>query len=100
LAFVGGSLVPIGGHDPAEPAALGKPVIFGPHMENAGMAAELLLKSGGAEVVRDADAIIKALEIGLKDRALLVDKGRRCRDAILSVAGVSRKMARILVEDQ
>jgi len=99
LAFVGGSLVPIGGHDPAEPAALGKPVIFGPHMENAGMAADLLLRSGGAEVVRDADAIIKALEIGLKNRPGLVDKGRRCRDAILAVAGVSRKIARILAED-
>lgn len=35
LAFVGGSLVPIGGHNILEPAALGLPILFGPHMNNA-----------------------------------------------------------------
>ncbi len=42
VAFVGGSLVPAGGHNLLEPAALGKPVIAGPHCFNSPEAAELL----------------------------------------------------------
>src|SRR3546814_5704822 len=42
VAFVGGSLVPIGGHNVLEPAALGLPVLFGPHMHNFVAARDLL----------------------------------------------------------
>jgi len=42
VVFIGGSLVPVGGHNILEPAALGKPIIFGPHMENFADEAELL----------------------------------------------------------
>ena len=46
-AFVGGSLMPYGGHNPLEPAACGVPVLFGPHMDHTRKSAELLLESGG-----------------------------------------------------
>mgnify|MGYP001627315247 CR=1 FL=1 len=48
VAFVGGSLVPVGGHNVLEPAMLGKPVLFGPHMHNFAEARTLLLDAGAA----------------------------------------------------
>jgi 3-deoxy-D-manno-octulosonic-acid transferase len=100
IAFVGGSLVPIGGHDPAEPAALGKSVLFGPYMENAQDAALLLTKSGGADVVHDGDELLKNLEDALKNSELLAEKGRRAKKAVLSRSGVSAQIARIIAGDE
>ena len=51
LAFVGGSLVPCGGHNPIEPAAFGVPVLFGQHMEDFAEIAEELKQCGGAKTV-------------------------------------------------
>jgi 3-deoxy-D-manno-octulosonic-acid transferase len=48
VVFVGGSLVPAGGHNLLEPAQWGKPVIFGPHMENFRDAADTFLEAGAA----------------------------------------------------
>jgi len=53
-AFVGGSLVPTGGHNPIEPAAAGVPVCFGPHMSNFREIAGVFLRDGGAVEVRSA----------------------------------------------
>ncbi len=54
VAFVGGSLVPVGGHNLLEPAAVGVPVITGPHQANGREVAQLLLRAGGAVEVADA----------------------------------------------
>lgn len=54
LAFVGGSLVPRGGHNPLEPAAHGVPVLFGPHMTDFREIARLLREAGGADAVGSA----------------------------------------------
>ena len=53
VAFVGGSLARIGGHNLLEPLALGVPVVTGPHNENAADIAELLVDCGAALVVPD-----------------------------------------------
>jgi len=53
-AFVGGSLVPTGGHNPIEPAAAGVPVCFGPHMSNFREIAGVFLRDGGAVEVKSA----------------------------------------------
>lgn len=97
LAFVGGSLVPIGGHDPLEPAALGKPVIFGPYMDNAREAALLLLKSGGAFEVNNCEDILKIIRKSIPDRRNLEAKGLKCRQAILSMTGASERTVRYLM---
>lgn len=60
-AFVGGSLVPVGGHNVLEPAALGLPVLFGPHMHNFVVARELLLDARAAQTVTDEDSMSRAL---------------------------------------
>jgi 3-deoxy-D-manno-octulosonic-acid transferase len=61
VAFVGGSLVPIGGHNLLEPAALGLPVLTGPHHFNSKDIAEAMLTRGAALEVADAQALAQRL---------------------------------------
>lgn len=61
VAFVGGSLVPKGGHNPVEPAAWGKPVLFGPYMENFQPIARELQETGGALLVTGWEDLRSAL---------------------------------------
>jgi 3-deoxy-D-manno-octulosonic-acid transferase len=48
LVFCGASLVPLGGQNPLEPAAWGKPILYGPHMEDFMDAKEMLESTGGS----------------------------------------------------
>jgi len=61
VAFVGGSLVPIGGHNLLEPAALNRPIITGPHNFNAADIAENFLASGAAVQVESATGLGSAV---------------------------------------
>lgn len=61
LSFVGGSLVENGGHNLLEPAALGKPVLAGPHLFNFLEIAGQLREAGALETVRDAGQLADAL---------------------------------------
>jgi 3-deoxy-D-manno-octulosonic-acid transferase len=67
VAFVGGSLVPIGGHNLLEPAALGLPVLTGPYYSNGKDIALLLLRQGGALQVADGQELAAALTRLLAD---------------------------------
>ena len=67
VVFLGGSLVPAGGHNVLEPAAWGKPVVFGPHMENFAEIAELFLTNRAAYQIPSADALEPALSTLLGD---------------------------------
>ncbi len=71
VVFVGGSLIPTGGHNMLEPAMLRKPVLFGPHTTNFRESAERLVRGGGALVVRDGSELEAELS------TLLADGGRR-----------------------
>jgi 3-deoxy-D-manno-octulosonic-acid transferase len=73
VAFVGGSLVPIGGHNLLEPAALGLPILTGPNNFNSEDVARLLISRGAAEVVTSPQ------ELGDRVAALLSDPGARVR---------------------
>lgn len=59
VAFVGGSLVACGGHNPLEPAALGRPVLFGPHVTDFQSIAEMLVAAGGALQVRNGEDLYR-----------------------------------------
>jgi 3-deoxy-D-manno-octulosonic-acid transferase len=59
MAFVGGSLVPIGGHNILEPAMFAKPLMFGPHMHHFPDLAQMLCAAGGAIEVADAEALYR-----------------------------------------
>jgi 3-deoxy-D-manno-octulosonic-acid transferase len=57
VAFVGGSLVPIGGHNLLEPAVLAVPMVSGPHTQNAQDVADLLEQCGALRLVNDAQEL-------------------------------------------
>jgi 3-deoxy-D-manno-octulosonic-acid transferase len=61
LAFIGGSLVPRGGHNPLEAAASGIPVILGPHTFNFAAIARMLYEAGAAERVEDVEPWVSCL---------------------------------------
>jgi len=61
VVFVGGSLIPHGGQNLLEPAAQGRPVLFGPHVQNFARDAELLLAAGAARQVGDPGELGVAL---------------------------------------
>jgi 3-deoxy-D-manno-octulosonic-acid transferase len=73
VAFVGGSLVAVGGHNLLEPAALGLPILTGPNNFNGAEVARLLTARGAAAVVRSAP------ELGTRVGALLDDPAERAR---------------------
>jgi 3-deoxy-D-manno-octulosonic-acid transferase len=64
VVFVGGSLVPGGGHNILEPAVFGRPIVFGPHMENFAEIAKAFLANGAAVQVRSARELDEAV-VGL-----------------------------------
>ncbi len=68
-AFIGGSLIATGGHNPIEALALGIPVVFGPHMFNFAEIARLTLAAGAGIQVADEDGLIAALRTYLGDAA-------------------------------
>ena len=71
VIFVGKSLCGEGGQNPVEPAAFGKPVVFGPNMQNFAAMVEAFLRGNGAVQVRDAAELEKTLG------ELLADEKRR-----------------------
>src|SRR5919106_1582618 len=90
VVFVGGSLIPLGGHNMLEPALRAKPVLFGPHTSNFRDAAALLLTSGGGQVVRDAGELATELRRLLDDPQRRAPLGAAARDAAASRHGPSR----------
>lgn len=79
VAFVGGSLQAIGGHNLLEPAATGTPIVTGPHLHNFVEIAQRLDAAGALRIGADADAVEAAVERLLADpreRAQMVEAGR------------------------
>lgn len=77
VAFIGGSLVPHGGHNPLEAAALGAAVLAGPHTQNFLAVARDMKSAGGLVEVADAPALARALALLLGDET----RRRRVADA-------------------
>jgi len=90
IAFIGGSLVPHGGHNILEPAYWGKPMIFGPHMSNFPFAEEFIEKSAALRVMNPhdiADAVTDLLNNPEKADAM----GRNARTIINDNTGAVNK---------
>jgi 3-deoxy-D-manno-octulosonic-acid transferase len=89
VAFVGGSLVPAGGHNPLEPARMGVPVVIGPHYENFREAVELLRGANALRIVARADVgeVIVALLGDAQGAAAMGERGRRVFDEQAGASG-------------
>ena len=72
IAFVGGSLVPIGGHNLLEPASLGLPIVTGPHMFNAEDIADMFVAREASVTVGSGEELTAVL-------VSLFDDGEKCR---------------------
>jgi 3-deoxy-D-manno-octulosonic-acid transferase len=82
VVFIGKSLTARGGQNPVEPIVAGKPVVFGPHMENFATLAEELVSKQGAIRVSDADSLQRAIEELLREEQArrLVENAREVLD--------------------
>ncbi len=96
LAFVGGSLVPVGGHNVLEPAALGLPVLFGPHMHNFIAARDLLLQHQAAQALESAADLAPALRKLFGDAARRTAMGAAGKTAVEANRGALEKLLRLL----
>jgi 3-deoxy-D-manno-octulosonic-acid transferase len=96
VAFVGGSLVPSGGHNVLEPARLGRPVLVGPHTASVGEILDHLLAADGALRVADADELAAAWIDLVADPQRAGAMGARARAVAERAAGaVARHVALI-----
>ena len=78
IAFVGGSLMKAGGHNPLEPAAFGKPVLFGQ-------------RPGGGICVHDAESIYRAVDMFFKNEETALDAGRNAFKLLTANRGAVEK---------
>jgi 3-deoxy-D-manno-octulosonic-acid transferase len=76
IAFVGGTLVPVGGHNLLEPAVWGKPVFFGTHTDHCAEVAELLVAAEGGIRVENADDLARRVSELLLDEPRLTEVGQ------------------------
>jgi 3-deoxy-D-manno-octulosonic-acid transferase len=91
FAFVGGSLVEERGHNPLEPAVFGKPVIFGPHMEDFAEIAEDLLDIGGAVRIEGVDDMALILKEWLTNDEKRLEVGRCGAKLVRTQRGVTER---------
>jgi len=96
IAFIGGSLMPFGGHNPLEPASFSKPVLFGPYMNDFALMAKLLLDSGGAICVKDAREISRTIADLVSDDKKRRQTGENARKVFCANQGaVERTMSAV-----
>jgi 3-deoxy-D-manno-octulosonic-acid transferase len=101
LVFVGGSFTTRGGQNILEPAAQGRPVLFGPHMENFHDSVQVLVGRGGIQV-KDGDHLYRVASELLARPEKLEELGALARSAVSQIRGASARnvshMARVLEE--
>ena len=92
VAFVGGTLVEGGGHNMLEPAALGLPVLFGPHVFNFAEISRRLLDAGGARTVSDSASLGRAVIDYLRDADLRHTTGANGRAFVEGNRGAGNRV--------
>ena len=98
VVFVGKSLTAHGGQNPVEPILAGKPVVFGPHMENFAMLAKLLVSRKAAIQVRDADSLERAIIELLQDTEARQRLVQNAREVLSTHKGATERAAALVHE--
>ncbi len=99
VAFVGGTLVSVGGHNLLEPLSVGVPVIFGPSVENVKEAAERLVPTEIARQVITPEELATAVSLFLEKKTTREEVKRIAQEAFASLGGVSKKTAAIIKQE-
>jgi 3-deoxy-D-manno-octulosonic-acid transferase len=90
VVFVGGSFTKRGGQNILEPAGQGKPVLFGPHMDNFRDSVPVLLGRGGLQV-EDAEALYRELSRLLANPGFMAELGAQAQQTVSQISGASRR---------
>jgi 3-deoxy-D-manno-octulosonic-acid transferase len=98
VVFVGKSLTAQGGQNPIEPAALAKPVVFGPNMQNFGEVVKAFLAQAAAVQVRDAAELEKAFAELLADERRRAELGQRAAKVVRENLGALDRTVEMIVE--
>jgi 3-deoxy-D-manno-octulosonic-acid transferase len=96
VVYIGGSLVPVGGHNVLEPAAHGRPVLFGPHMGNFAEMARLFLEQGAGLQVQDAAGLAAGAVRLLADPAEAARMGSAGRRIVATHRGAAQRTLALL----
>jgi 3-deoxy-D-manno-octulosonic-acid transferase len=96
VAYVGGTLVPVGGHNLLEPAALSRPVVTGPHLFNTRDIADKFEKLGASVIVNNAGQLGTAVADLFADPETAADIGRRGRDLVSQNKGALKRLLHLL----
>ncbi len=97
VAFVGGSLIPAGGHNPLEPAQFGVPIVMGPHYANFRAITDDLLSHKGVRIAAREELAGVLIEL-LRDRAEALAMGERARQVFNQQAGATGRCMDALKE--
>lgn len=92
LAFVGGTLNRVGGHNLLEPSVFSKPVLFGPNYLSQKESAEKLLENGGGFVVSDEYDLKARISVILSDDKKLKEIGEKSNQTLKSLQGATQKI--------
>ncbi len=98
LVYIGGTLVPTGGHNPLEPAFWGKAIVFGPHMENFRDLAEMFVSAGAAAQVTAASELGRTFASLLENRARCERLGENARKLLEAQSGATRRSLDCITE--
>ena len=98
VCFVGGSLIPRGGHNVLEPILRGAPVLFGPNMMNFRAAAELVCASGLGEQIENADDLAPAIVRWLDAATARAQFEVRVENALASHRGAAARAAELIAQ--
>ncbi|NOQ79604.1 MAG: 3-deoxy-D-manno-octulosonic acid transferase [Gammaproteobacteria bacterium] len=96
LVFMGGTLVPTGGHNILEPAAMGLPIVYGPHMFNFNAISELFLYYQAVLQAADKESLEQALNTLLSDKTKAKQMAGQAKHLIEQNAGAMDKMSVLL----
>jgi 3-deoxy-D-manno-octulosonic-acid transferase len=96
VVFVGGSLVPTGGHNVLEPARHRKPIVFGPHMENFRDIARLFLEAKAAKQIETASELAPAIAELLSNPEQASELGRNAFSIVQQNTGATDRVLRVL----
>ncbi len=97
VVFVGRSLVPMGGSDPMEAAALGKAIIVGPHTDNFAAPVAAFANADAVRVVDDVRALATAVRELITNPQAAQDQGARARQVVINNQGATDRTAERLV---